>query len=64
MFALIDAMTHPVSPYTHYEQLFEVRVFGTAKVMPSPGDVIAGLAGIPGIDGMALTGSGWGDVEA
>jgi putative ABC transport system permease protein len=64
VFALIDAMTHPVSPYTHDEQLFEVRVFGTAKVFPSPADVLAGLAGIPGIDGMALTGTGWGDVEA
>ena len=64
VFALIDAMTHPVSPYTRGEQLFEVRVFGTAKVMPSPDDVRNGLAGVPGIDGIALTGTGWADVEA
>ena len=44
VFALIDAMTHPVSPYSHVEQLFNVRVFGNAKISPSAKDVQDALA--------------------
>jgi predicted permease len=64
VFALIDAMTHPASPYTHDEQLFEVRVFGTAKVSPSANEVRDAVAGIPGIDAISSSGNSWRDVEA
>ncbi len=63
VFALIDGMTHPVTPYAHDEQLFEVRVFGTAKVMPSTKDVSDALVGIPGIARITTAGLNWLDVE-
>lgn len=62
--ALIDAMTHPVSPYSHVEQLFEVRVFGSAKISPSAKDVHDALAAIPGIARIAWSTWSWVDVEA
>ena len=45
VFALIDAMTHPVSPYARGEQLFEVRVFRFVRVGPSAAEIHDGLAG-------------------
>ena len=64
VFALIDAMTHPASPYDHVEQLFEVRVFGNAKISPSARDIREALKGIDGIAQMG--GSRWtySDVQA
>ena len=64
VFALIDAMTHPVSPYAHPEQLFEVRVFSGVRLGPSASELHDGLAGIPGIESVTNTGSSWLDVEA
>src|SRR5271170_3595753 len=53
VFALIDAMTHPVSPYRDVDQLFEVNVFGSAKISPSATDMREALAGIAGIETLA-----------
>lgn len=64
VFALIDAMTHPVSPYRHVEQLYEVRVFGSARISPPARDVRDAVAGIPGVEAVTSTGTGWQDVEA
>lgn len=64
VFALIEAMTHPVSPYSHVEQLFEVEVFGNARVSPSVADVQASLAGIHGIAQLATATIGYTNVEA
>ncbi|HEY2850885.1 MAG TPA: ABC transporter permease [Gemmatimonadaceae bacterium] len=64
VFALIDAMTHPESPYTHVEQLFEVRVFGNAKVSPSARDIREALKGIDGIARMTMATFTFSDVQA
>ncbi len=64
VFALIDAMTHPVSPYARSEQLFEVRVFSFVRVGPSAAEIHDGLAGIPGVEAVTSAGSSWLDVEA
>src|SRR5580704_11629875 len=55
VFALIDAMTHPVSPYAHSEQLFEVRVFSFVRLGPSAAEVHDGIAGIPGVEGVTTS---------
>jgi putative ABC transport system permease protein len=64
VFALIDAMTHPVSPYSHVEQLFNVQVFGNARISPSAKDVQDALSGIPGIAKFTTATWSWLDVEA
>ena len=64
VFALIDAMTHPASPYSHVEQLFEVHVFGNARISPSAKDVHEALSGIPGIAKLTTATWDWVDVEA
>ncbi len=64
VFALIDAMTHPVSPYRDVDQLFEVNVFGSAKISPSAADMREALAGIAGIEKLATVSWGYPDVEA
>ncbi|HEV8409588.1 MAG TPA: ABC transporter permease, partial [Gemmatimonadaceae bacterium] len=64
VFALIDAMTHPVSPYAHSEQLFEVRVFSFVRHGPSASELHDGLAGIPGVKAVTSSTSSWLDVEA
>ena len=64
VFALIDAMTHPNSPYSHVEQLFNVRVFGNARISPSAKDVRDALASIPGIARLTTATWSWLDVEA
>jgi predicted permease len=64
VFALIDAMTHPASPFSHVEQLFGVQVFGSARVSPSVTDVQQALAAIPGIARLSTATLAWVDVEA
>jgi putative ABC transport system permease protein len=63
VFALIDAMTHPNSPYSHVEQLFEVRLFGGSRIRPSSRDLLDALAAIPGVDRVSEASMSYRDVE-
>src|SRR5471032_3082695 len=50
VFALIDAMTHPNSPFRDVDQLYEVHVFGSGKILrPSSKDLMEGLKAVKGI---------------
>lgn len=64
VFALIDAMTHPVSPYRDVDRLFEVRVFGNAKVSPPAEDIRSAVEGIPGIASIGFASWSYVDVQA
>jgi predicted permease len=64
VFALIDAMTHPNSPYRDVDQLFEVHVFGSAKIRPSSKELIEGLRTIKGIEGVSSVGMAFDDLDA
>ncbi len=64
VFALIDAMTHPVSSYRDADQLYSVNVFGSARVSPSAAEIHDALAGISGIEKLATSGWTYADVEA
>ena len=64
VFALIDAMTHPNSPYRDVDQLFEVHVFGSAKIRPSSKELIEGLKTIKGIEGVSSVGMAFDDLDA
>jgi putative ABC transport system permease protein len=64
VFALIDAMTHPNSPYRDVGQLFEVRVFGGARSMPSGKVLNDALTAMPGVEQLVTATDSWLDVEA
>ncbi|MFI5233839.1 MAG: ABC transporter permease, partial [Gemmatimonadales bacterium] len=64
VFALIDAMAHPNSPFEHIEQLYSVTVYGKVKTQPSPLEVRAGLTALPGVESMASATWTRADVEA
>ncbi len=64
VFAFIDAMRHPDSPFRDAAQLYEVRIFGNARLSPSAQevrDVLAGISGIARVANMSFT---YDDVEA
>lgn len=64
VFALIDAMTHPNSPYRHVEQLYEVHVFGSARIRPSSRELFDALGAIPGVTGVTSVGLTFDYIEA
>ena len=64
VFAFIDAMRHPESPFRDASQLYEVRIFGNARVSPSAQEVREALAGISGIARIANMSFTYDDVEA
>src|ERR1035437_5915041 len=64
VFALIDTMTHPRSPYHRVDELFELHLFGTAQVRLPPRVLREGLANIPGIAGVTSADFDGSDIEA
>jgi putative ABC transport system permease protein len=70
VFALMDAMTHPVSPYRDVDQLFEVLIVQggrrtTSQAGPSRRELEASISGLPSVQ--QLTTARWfynTDVEA
>src|ERR1035437_6669041 len=52
VFALIDTMTHPRSPFRHVEELFELHVFGSARTRARSDVLRAGPSAVPGIAGV------------
>lgn len=64
VFAFIDAMRHPESPYRDAAHLYEVRIFGNARVSPSVQEVREALAGISAIARVASMSISYDDVEA
>src|ERR1035437_1177292 len=64
VFALIDSMTHPNSPFRHVEQLYSVMIYGKVKVPPSAREIRDDLLALPGVESLASATSGGIDVEA
>ena len=64
VFALIDTMTHPRSPFSNAEQLWELHVSGIAQLGLPPNALREGLAAIPGIAGVTSTDFAGDDIEA
>src|ERR1035437_10051179 len=64
VFALIDSMTHPNSPFRHVEQLYSVFVYGKVKTPPSPREIRDDLLALPGVESLASATSTSLDVEA
>ncbi len=64
VFALIDAMTHPNSPFRDVDRLYSIGVYGKAPVMPSSKDVRDALAALPAVEGIETATWSWVDVEA
>ena len=64
VFALIDAMTHPNSPFERVDQLYSVLVYGKVKVQPSALDVAGALSALPGVASLASATWTRADVEA
>src|ERR1019366_7217782 len=64
VFALIDTMTHPRSPFYHAEQLWELHVSGSGQLKLPPDALREGLAAIPGIGGVTSSDFDGDDIDA
>jgi putative ABC transport system permease protein len=63
VFALIDSMRHPRSPYRDVDQLYVVFVYQFSRQGPSSADVEQALRGLKGVAGVASARAVTADIE-
>jgi predicted permease len=59
MAAIIDAMTHPESPFRDAGQLYGVRIFVDSKISPSAKEILDAIAGLKGVESLATSRWEW-----
>src|ERR1035437_7400284 len=64
VFAFMDAMTHPASPYRNVDQLYEVVLMGRSKIAPSRREIEGALHSLNGVAQLVTISVSYTDVEA